>query len=66
MSFDALAVCLTHRGLPVGFFCSVIQFYLLLSSYLCFIFLLYLDLYVLGDGALIIRGLSCKSNIYVS
>ena len=35
------------------FFCSAIQFYLLLSPYLCFISLLYLDLYVLGDDALI-------------
>ena len=32
--------------------CSGIQFYLLLSPYLCFIYLLYLDLYVLGDDAL--------------
>ena len=32
---------------------SGIQFYLLLSPYLCFISLLYLDLYVLGDDALI-------------
>ena len=30
-----------------------IQFYLLLSPYLCFISLLYLDLYVVGDDALI-------------
>ena len=30
-----------------------IQFYLLLSPYICFISLLYLDLYVLGDDALI-------------
>ena len=30
-----------------------IQFYLLLSPYLCFISLLYLHLYVLGDDALI-------------
>ena len=30
-----------------------IQFYLLLSPYLCFISLLYLDLCVLGDDALI-------------
>ena len=37
-------------------FCSGIQFYLLLSSYLCFISLLYLDLYILGDDALIIKG----------
>ena len=34
-------------------FCSGIQFYLLLSPYPCFISLLYLDLYVLGDDALI-------------
>ena len=41
---------------PPGFtnlFCSSTQFYLLLSPYLCFIFLLYLDLYVLGDDTLI-------------
>ena len=37
----------------LDFFCSGFQFYLLLSSYLCFIFLLYLDFYVLGDDALI-------------
>ena len=49
----------------LDFFCSGIQFYLLLSPYLCFIFLLYPDLYVLGDAALI-RGLLCKPNIYVS
>ena len=35
------------------FFCSGIQLYILLSPYLCFISLLYLDLYVLGDDALI-------------
>ena len=37
----------------LDFFCSGIQFYLLLSSYLCFISFLYLDIYVLGDDALI-------------
>ena len=37
-------------------FCSGIQFYLLLSPFLCFISLLYLDLYVLGDDALISQG----------
>ena len=37
----------------LDFFCSGIQFYLLLSPDLCFISLLYLDLYVLGDDALI-------------
>ena len=42
-----------HQSLPVGFFCSGIQFYLLLSPYIWYIFFLYLDLYVLGDDALI-------------
>ena len=37
----------------LDFLCSGIQFTLLLSPYLCFISLLYLDLYVLGDDALI-------------
>ena len=37
----------------LDFFCSGIQFYLLLSPYLCFISLLYLDLYALGDVAMI-------------
>ena len=37
----------------LGFFCSGVWFYLLLSPYLCFISLLYLDLYVSGDDALI-------------
>ena len=35
------------------FFSSGIQFNLLLSPYPCIISLLYLDLYVLGDNALI-------------
>ena len=35
----------------LDFFCFGIQFYLLLSPYLCFISLLYLDLYVLRDDA---------------
>ena len=38
----------------LDFYCSIILFKLLLSPYLCFISLLYLDLYVLGDHALII------------
>ena len=47
-----------HLIWPTGvylldFFCSGIQFNLLLSPYPCFISLLYLDLYVLGDDALI-------------
>ena len=37
----------------LDFFCSGIQFNLLLSPYPCYISLLYLDLYVLGDDALI-------------
>ena len=37
----------------LDFFCFGIQFNLLLSPYPCFISLLYLDLYVLGDDALI-------------
>ena len=37
----------------LDFFCSGIQCYLLLSPYLCFVSLIYLDLYVLGDAALI-------------
>ena len=37
----------------LDFFCFGIQFYLLLIPYLFFISLLYLDLYVLGDDALI-------------
>ena len=40
----------------LDFFFSGIQFYLLLSPYLCFITLLYLDYYVLGDDALISLG----------
>ena len=51
---DKNIVCPAHQDLPVGFlFCSGIQFYLLLIPYLCFISFLYLDLYVLGDDALI-------------
>ena len=43
-----------HTGVYLlDFFCSSIQFYLLLSPFLCFISFLYLDLYVLGDDALI-------------
>ena len=34
-------------------FCSSVQFYLLLSPYLCFISFLNLDLYVLEDDALV-------------
>ena len=63
--FTKLGLLVISRGLmlwlfvgPTGvylldFFCSGIQFYLLLSPYLCFISLLYFDLYILGDDALI-------------
>ena len=37
----------------LDFFCFGIQFYLLLSPYLCLISLLYPDLYVLEDDGLI-------------
>ena len=40
----------------LDFICSGIQFCLLLGPYLCFISFLYLDLYVLGDDALISKG----------
>ena len=48
--------CQAHWGLPVGFLLLGIQFYSLLSPYLCFISLLYLDLYFQGDYALIGLG----------
>ena len=50
---DVLAVFGPIRVYLLDFFCSSIQFYLLLSPYLCFISLLHLDLYVLGDDALV-------------
>ena len=37
-------------------FAPVVQFYLLLSPYPCFISFFYLDLYVVGDDALISWG----------
>ena len=43
----------------LDFFCSGVEFYLLLSPYLCFIIFLCLDLYVLGDvgwGSLVQTG----------
>ena len=44
------------RAYLLEFFCSGIQFYLLLSHCLCFISFLYIDLYVLEDDALISWG----------
>ena len=49
MGPDALAVVKPDGVYLLDFFCSGIQFYVLLSPYLCFISFLYLDLYVLGD-----------------
>ena len=40
----------------LDFFCIGVQFYLLLGPCLCFVSFLYLDLCVLGDGALISWG----------
>ena len=56
LKWETAYVCLFLLGNLVyllDFFCSGIQFNLLLSPYPCFISLLYLDLYVLGDDALI-------------
>ena len=50
---DALVVVRPTKVYLLDFFCSGIQLYVLLSAYLCFISFLYLDLYVLGDDALI-------------
>ena len=46
---NALAVDRPTDVYLLDFFCSGIQFYVLLSPYLCFISFLYLDLYDLGD-----------------
>ena len=47
----------------LDFFCSGIQFCLLLSPYLCVISLKYLDLYFLGDDALISYGSFMQNQI---
>ena len=46
----------------LDFFCSGIHVYLRLSPNLCFISLLYLDLYALGDDALISKGSFMQTN----
>ena len=53
---NALAVVRPTEVYLLDFFFSSIQFYLPLSHYLCLIFFLYLDLYVLGDNALLSKG----------
>ena len=65
---DALAVVRPTCVYLLDFFCSCIQFYVLLSPCLCFISSLYLDLYVLGDNAWISEGyfMQTKPNIYMS
>ena len=57
---DALAVVRPTGVYLLDFFCSGIQFYVLLRPYLCFIYFLHLDLFVLGDDAWISWGLSCN------
>ena len=46
---DALAVVSSIGVCLWDFVCSSIQFYVLLSPYLCFISFLYLDIHVLED-----------------
>ena len=50
----------------LDFFCSGIQLYVLLSPYLCFVSFLYIDLYILGNNALIRKGNFMQTNINVS
>ena len=50
---DALAVCRAHRGLPVGFLLLRYSVLFTVESLSLLYLLLYLDLHVLGDGALI-------------
>ena len=47
---DALAVVRPTWTYLMDLVCPGIQFYVLLSSYLCFISFLYHELYVLGDN----------------
>ena len=70
--WDGRGLMLWLLSSPLGFaywicFCCGIQFYVLLSHYLCFFSFLYLDIYVFGDDALIKLGvIHEKTNIYVS
>ena len=54
------------RVYMLDFVCSGIQFCLLLSPYLCFISLLYVDVYVLRDDALISKGYFMQTKYNVS
>ena len=51
-----MAVVRPTRFDLLDFFCTSIQLYELLSPYLYFISFIYLDLYILGDDALISKG----------
>ena len=51
--YDALAVCRAQRGLPVGFLLHRYSVLFTVESLSLFYLLFYLDLYVLGDDALI-------------
>ena len=62
----ALAVCLAAGVYLLDFFCSSVRLCLLLGACLRFVSFLYLDLYVLGDGALMGWGLSCGLDVCVS
>ena len=46
-----MAVVLPTGVYLLDFFCSCVQFYVLLKPFLCFVSFLYLGLYVLGDDA---------------
>ena len=48
---DAASAIEPTEVLLLNFFCSIIQLYVLLSPYLCFISFLYLDLYALGNDS---------------
>ena len=52
----ALAVVGPTRVCLLDIFCSGVQFCLMLCPCLCFVSFLYLDLYVMGDGALVVWG----------
>ena len=53
---DALAIVVPTGIQLSDFICSDIPLYTMLSHYRCFISILYLDLYVLGEEALISKG----------
>ena len=53
LSSDALAVCGAHRGLPVGFLLLRYSVLFTVESLSLLFSFFYLDLYVLGDFALI-------------